>query len=354
MLHFTGHGDFRQRIVLATLTRTSIRINEIRPAGDEVGLCDFEASFLRLVEKVVDGSEIFVNETGTAMQYRPGMIVGGRNVVHDCGHVRGLGYFIEPLLAIALFAKRPLTITLRGLTNVERDIGVDVLRSVTMPLLKRFGLEDELHLQIVRRGAPPAGVGEVVLTIPVVRSLQPLHLTDPGRVKRVRGVAYGTKVSPQIINRVVDAARGILTNYIPDVWIYTDVHAAKEGSAGYALSFVAESNNGCLISAEATASPGLSPEDVGRAAASQLLEEILQGGVVDSTHQPLAMLLMTFGQQDVSRLRTGSLSVPAISLLRNLRVFLGVKFQMWAQADDNSTILACRGVGFSNASKGSM
>jgi RNA 3'-terminal phosphate cyclase len=44
----------------------------------QVGLSDFEASFLRLIEKIVDGSEIFVNETGTTMQYRPGMIVGGR------------------------------------------------------------------------------------------------------------------------------------------------------------------------------------------------------------------------------------------------------------------------------------
>lgn len=44
----------------------------------QVGLRDFEASFLRLIEKIVDGSEIFVNETGMAMQYRPGMIIGGR------------------------------------------------------------------------------------------------------------------------------------------------------------------------------------------------------------------------------------------------------------------------------------
>lgn len=132
--------------------------------------------------------------------------------------MRGLGYFIEPLLVIALFAKRELSVTFRGFTNVSNDLGVDVLRSVTMPFLKRFGLEvrapsrsffrgittcssgsacraqDDVHLQIVRRGAPPAGMGEVLLNIPVVRSVQTLHLTDPGRVKRVRGVAYGVKV----------------------------------------------------------------------------------------------------------------------------------------------------------------
>lgn len=54
--------------------------------------------------------------------------------------------------------------------------------------------QDGMRLQIVRRGAPPTGRGEVILNIPTVRSLRTVHLTDPGRVKRVRGVAYGTKV----------------------------------------------------------------------------------------------------------------------------------------------------------------
>mmetsp|Transcript_3024 Transcript_3024/g.10120 ORF Transcript_3024/g.10120 Transcript_3024/m.10120 type:complete len:177 (+) Transcript_3024:390-920(+) len=170
--------------------------------------------------------------------------------MHDCGCVRGLGYFIEPLLAIALFAKSDLTVTLRGLTNVGSDIGVDILRSVTMPLFKKFGLEDGMRLQIVRRGAPPTGRGEVILNIPTVRSLRTVHLTDPGRVKRVRGVAYGTKVSSQIVNRLVDAARMVLSHYIPDVWIYTDVSFEKDGPAGYALSLVAETTNACFLSAE--------------------------------------------------------------------------------------------------------
>jgi len=99
MLRFSGHAEFRQRIVLATLSRRPIRIEEIRTGGsaDAVGLCDFEASFLRLVEKLVDGSEIIVNETGTALQYRPGMIIGGRRDRPAC-----LPPIAEPLHTISL------------------------------------------------------------------------------------------------------------------------------------------------------------------------------------------------------------------------------------------------------------
>lgn len=43
---------------------------------------------------------------------------------------------------------------------------------------------------------------------PIVRELKPIDLTDPGLIKRIRGNAYCTKVSPQIANRVAESSRG--------------------------------------------------------------------------------------------------------------------------------------------------
>jgi RNA 3'-terminal phosphate cyclase-like protein len=50
----------------------------------------------------------------------------------------------------------------------------------------------------------------VFLRVPVVRQLPPVVLADEGMVKRVRGVAYSARVSPQASNRMVDGARGVL------------------------------------------------------------------------------------------------------------------------------------------------
>lgn len=44
--------------------------------------------------------------------------------------------------------------------------------------------------QVVKRGMAPGGGGEVVLTCPVRRTIRPVQLTDPGKIKRIRGVAY--------------------------------------------------------------------------------------------------------------------------------------------------------------------
>lgn len=43
---------------------------------------------------------------------------------------------------------------------------------------------------------------------PIVRELKPIDFTDPGLIKRIRGNAYCTKVSPQIANRVAESSRG--------------------------------------------------------------------------------------------------------------------------------------------------
>lgn len=66
------------------------------------------------------------------------------------------------------------------------------------------------------------------LRVPVVKSLSPVHLLDEGMIKRVRGIAYTTKISPQMANRLVDGARGILNNLLPDVYIYTDHFKGKD------------------------------------------------------------------------------------------------------------------------------
>lgn len=58
---------------------------------------------------------------------------------------------------------------------------------------------------------------------------QAANWADEGMVKGIRGVSFSTRVSPQIENRIIYAARGIFNRFIPDVHIFTD---HRSGSAG--------------------------------------------------------------------------------------------------------------------------
>ncbi|XBI86947.1 hypothetical protein VPH35_025089 [Triticum aestivum] len=300
----SGSQDFRQRLVLATLTSTPITIKDIR-AG-EGGLRPHEMTLLRLLNNVSDEHVIDVNDTGTKVGYNPGVVVGGKDLEHDCGEHRGIGYFIEPLLLLGLFARSPLSVEsarFRGtvvalchrITNDTKDPSVDTFRMVTLHMLKHFGVPLEgMELKIESRGAPPHGGGEVLLRVPNINStLNAVNWVDEGMVKRIRGVEFSTIVSPRIVSRIHYAARGLFNKFILDVHIFTDHRVVSSGgcglSAGYGVSVVAETTTGCLISADATVSypnvdemseqfekPELmSPEDLGEQVASMLLEEVV-------------------------------------------------------------------------------
>lgn len=379
-LRYRGSNFLRQRLCLATISGRSIVITDIRPQDEQPGLRDYEASFVRLLDKLCDGSDISIDETGTVLRYRPGQIVGGSGIAHSCPPSRSLVYFLEGLLLLAPFAKSPVGVRLRGVTNGGPDPSCDTFRTATLPLMAKFGISEDLVFKIVKRGALPKGGGEVVLNCPILKKLGPTELLDEGKVKRVRGVAYTTRLSPQFAARMVDAARAVLNDYLPDVWIYTDHSkgAASGESPGYGLSLVAESLTKCLKAADACATiaeeeaeasvPGRkaangkpeassgtlgSPEEVGAAAAYRLLAEIQLDGVVDTSHQALALYFLSLTDEvGASRIRLSKLSPSAVGMLRHIRDFLGVAFQIREDhGDSDSVTLSCLGAGIVNTAR---
>ncbi|KAJ7335493.1 hypothetical protein JRQ81_013434 [Phrynocephalus forsythii] len=256
-LSYAGCNFLRQRLVLSTLSGRPVKIRRIRAKDDSPGLRDFEANFIRLLDKITNGSRIEINQTGTSLYYQPGLLYGG-SLEHDCSLSRSIGYYLESLLCLAPFMKHSLRIVLRGITNDQVDPSVDVLKATALPLLKRFGIDgEELELKITKRGMPPKGGGEVIFSCPVKKALKPIQYTDPGKIKRIRGMAYSVRVSPQIANRIVDAARSILNKFLPDIYIYTDhMKGASSGnSPGFGLSLVAETINGTFLGAELASNP---------------------------------------------------------------------------------------------------
>ena len=144
VLTFRGHQHLRQRIVLSVLSGKSVKIEGIRQDEVDIGLrgksvrlsqgmsltflrSDYEVSFLRLVEKVTNGTTIEISYTGTTVLLHPGLLPGG-TFTHSCPLSRSIGYFLEPLVVLGCFGKRPLEIRMEGITSEEgRDLSVSIL-----------------------------------------------------------------------------------------------------------------------------------------------------------------------------------------------------------------------------------
>jgi RNA 3'-terminal phosphate cyclase-like protein len=118
------------------------------------------------------------------------------------------------------------------------------------------------------------------------------------------------KLSPQVINRVIESARSLLNEFIPDVYIYTDAAKGAESgkSPGFGLSLVAESTTGVLLAAEHMSTPGDVPEDLGRKTAKLLYRQIKLGGCLDTSHQWLGLLMMVLSTEDVHSIVLGPLT----------------------------------------------
>lgn len=101
-------------------------------------------------------------------------------------------------------------------------------------------------------GMPPLGGGEVIFKCPIKKNLRPIQCLDYGMVKRIRGTAYALRMSPAIANRMVEKAKGVFLNFIPDVYINTDQCRGKSSgkSPGYGIHLYAETNKGVIYSAE--------------------------------------------------------------------------------------------------------
>jgi RNA 3'-terminal phosphate cyclase-like protein len=373
---YKGSNCLRMRLLLSTLSGKSVEIEDIRTnqkKGDPRGLLPYERKLLDLLLKVTNGGEILMSSNGRSFQYRPGMIFGGK-IEQDCGLDRSITYYLELLICLAPFCKQPLDVTLTGITNDQLDASVDSIKQSSLPLLSKYLNvidKDELKLEVKGRGLKPDGGGRVHFKCPVRKTLKPLQLLSAGKVKRVRGVAWGARVSPHVVNRIVCEAKGLLLKYLPDVYIHSD-HAKGEQagqSPGFGISLVAETINGVFYVGEAMSnakgsSEGPSvPEDVAKQATYALFEEVYRGGCVSSINQGLSLLFMALGHTDVSKLQLGPLSPHSVQLLRHMRDFLRITFkleidQMYReqleqeyQKGSQKILATALGIGYVNLSK---
>ncbi|KAL0119465.1 hypothetical protein PUN28_007749 [Cardiocondyla obscurior] len=363
VLIYEGSNYLRYRLLLSTLSGKAVKIINIRTKNDDPGLKEYEINFIRLLDKITNGTKIELSETGTSLYYNPGLLNGGE-LEHDCSLQRGIAYYLEAIMILAPFCKNHIGLKLRGVTNNSIDPSVDRILGSGIPILKKFlGGDNEVVLNINKRGVAPLGGGEIYFKCPISRNLKTIQLEDSGMVKRIRGTANSIRVSPAIANRIVESAKSVLLKFLPDVYIYTD-HCKKSNSGkspGFGVTLTAETTKEVFFSGQAfsplmtTGSLPCIPEDLGKEAAMKLLDEIYRNGCVDSSFQSMTAAFMALGKKDICKVVMGPLTSAMIQFLRDMRDFFGVTFkieQIKKEKEASSEVcLTCLGIGYTNLSK---
>ncbi|QSS65680.1 RNA-3'-phosphate cyclase [Histoplasma capsulatum] len=393
-LRFTSYRQFTLRLVLSTLTGRAVHISQIRPSDPiHMGLAPHEISFLRLLEAVTNGSHMEISYTGTIVLYKPGLITGsapgsgasGGVIKHEipsnCS--RGISYFLLPMCLLAPFSKAPFNILFTGpgvitSSTPTGDMSVDSVRTAILPLFAQFGIFNNIELRVLKRSNPgpngKGGGGEVQLVFGhQVRLPKTIHLLNPGRIKKIRGVAYAIGLSGSHNARMIEVARGVLNPLCPDTYVFSDVSSAplvaaptrdnpsnkKKIGLGFGLSLVAESSTGCLFSADVASLPtgGKPPEDISKRCAYQLLESISVGGCVSRAAAPTMITLMAMGSEDVGRLQVGRDVIADESMIQFARDLNKFGTPGWGirdapgESDSGDVIISVVGRGIGNVGR---
>lgn len=352
---FEGHENFRLRLVISTLSGTPIKITKIRSGDFNPGLKDEEVSFLRLLELVTNGSSIEISYTGTSIIYKPGIIIGGSHT-HTCTG-SSIAYFLAPLLFLAPFSKEKFLIVFHGVTS-DNNSGIDSIKWGMLPILEKFGVR-EVSIHILKRGSLPLGGGEVhLLCNSLINQPLTLHALDTPKFSAIRGIAYCTRVSPSIVNRMIDAARLILKPTGVEVNITADVWRGENSgkSPGFGITLIAESKKGWRILAENIGQPGKLPEDLGELTALQLLYQLKNSCIIGQHQIELALIFMIIGKEDVGRLKLMKTQIDDkfIQILRDIKSVFGTEIYLKeceGEDEQDFVIASVKGNGFTSASK---
>lgn len=356
LIHFSTHENFTSRLVQATLSGKSIKISNIRSDALNPGLEDYEISFLRLLESVTNGSIIEISYTGTSLIYRPGLITGG-SFAHNCPTSKCVSFFIIPMLMLAPFSKKKFSIVFKGLTSNKNEVGLDFIKWGFIPLMDKFGIRD-VELHTLKRGSYPNAGGEVHL---IVNSLIPqpitVHVLDIPNISSIRGIAWCTRVSPSVVNRLVDASRTVLRQTGCEVNITTDVWRGENSgkSPGFGLTLFTESKKSSLrYIIDDVAQSGETPEDLSTSLAYNFLELIENSGAAPRFVLDMAFIFMVIGKEDIGRFIVNKNQIDAhlVQHMRDIKTLFNTEF--FFQEDDqyeDAVIATCKGIGFTNSSK---
>ena len=316
---------FRLKIAYSFLLNRPIKISNIRADSTNPGMTQYEVNFLHLVSEISNGTIIKINQTGTGFTLIPGTITNnyGDELIFECDKSRCITYYAEGLIPICLYGKESLHIKLKGITNNLIDNSVDSFKMSTCVLLQKLIIGDKVEFKINKRGVLPNGIGEIEFKIPIITGLAPFDWLNEGKIKRVRGIAFTSKLPASFTTQMVDTCRGVLNNFLPDVWISVDNYKDKELdkiSPGYGISITAETKEGFALSTDLMNDKEdltNNANDISRECSIKFLNDIYKSGCVNIHNQGLFLFLMALSEKNyVSYMKIGKISEHTKQILR--------------------------------------
>lgn len=273
--HGEGGGQvLRTALALSAATETSVRVENVRGERDTPGLKPQHLAAVRLLAEMADAEVTGAEQGSERVSFEPRQVSPGRYHV-DVGTAGSTTLVAGAAVLAAAAAEGEVEILVGGGTDVRWSPTYDYLENVTLPLLRKAGVDADARL--VRRGHYPEGGGEIEVEVEG-RDRMPLKIQERGELVRVGGRTHVSNLPNHITGRMAESARGSLEDVVVPVEIEEVDQDAT--STGTSITLWAEYEN-TVLGASALGERGVPAEEVGERAADRLTSEIDAGGTVD-------------------------------------------------------------------------
>uniref|UniRef100_A0A2M4BS28 RNA 3'-terminal phosphate cyclase n=2 Tax=Anopheles marajoara TaxID=58244 RepID=A0A2M4BS28_9DIPT len=342
-----GGQILRMALCFSALTRTPVRIRQIRQGRSKPGLAAQHLAGVELLRDMCQGRVNGASLGSTEIEFYPNQIGQGK----FCGHVRTAGsisLLLQAALPIAIFAPGPVTLDLRGGTNADMAPQVDFLSEIFRPNMERFGASFDFDL--IRRGYFPKGGGHCSVAVKPVHSLRPVQLTDLGGVQNFFGWCFvAGDLSIKIGNEMLIGARRVLTQIgsgIVDVKVYKESpDVAPEGNCS-GIILGCKTTTGAILGGSALGGRRKENRQCGAEAAQEIHSAFQAGACVDRHVQDMVIILMALADGR-SRIRTEPLTMHTKTAIYISELMTKAKFNIIEDGGQN-VIIECDGIGLLN------
>ena len=271
-----GGGQIvRTAVALSVLTKQPIQISNIRAHRPIPGLRPQHYTAISCIRAMCDAEVDGLSVNSTSLTFTPHDIKPG-TYSFDIGTAGSMTLVFQACLLSAFNTKTPLTIRLRGGTDVRWAPSWDYFTHVFLPLISRIGIKTET--QLIKRGYYPTGGGEAVLTIHPVEKLFSFNAGEPQSVHDMNGIIHLANLPDHISTRMKHAAIKIAMKHNLRSVLHVDAAPSSSSGAGITLW---SASGPTILGSTILGEKNISAEAVGENAAYQLIQEITSGATVD-------------------------------------------------------------------------
>lgn len=265
-----GGGQIvRTAVALSAVTGKPVRIKKIRQGRPKPGLAPQHAQAVSALARLCSAKITGVKPGSPEISFDPGAIQGGHYQI-DIGTAGSITLLMQCLMPATFKADGPVTLEIRGGTDVQWSPTIDYFKNVFLPALACF--RAEVSLEIRQRGYYPKGQGSVLLNVEP-SDLQSAHLTR-SEIQRVEGISHCSNLPEHVARRQAESALQALKEAGYDAEVSSEILALPSTGSGITLW--------CgFKGASALGERGLPAEKVGRTAAEEMISEMASSASVD-------------------------------------------------------------------------